>query len=78
MPEDFVMRGQLYTQWYYPINWFVDPVIDDDERTLDLPSMVLPRIERILWLGVRIASVGMCAYGREVANRPTGETMDLL
>lgn len=78
LPEDFVMRGQLYTQWYYPINWFVDPVIDDDERTLDLPSMVLPRIERILWLGVRIASVGMCAYGREVANRPTGETMDLL
>ena len=57
LPEDFVIRGQVYSQWYFPDGWFTDAVVDDEERTQDLPSMVAPRIERILWLGMRIASV---------------------
>ena len=57
LPEDYVMRGQLYTQWYFPVNWFTAAVIDDDERSHDPPSMAQPRKERMLWLGCRIASV---------------------
>ena len=57
LPEDFVLRGQLYSQCYYTKDWFQEVMIDDEERTLELPSMVAPRVERILWLGIRIASV---------------------
>jgi len=57
LPEDFIMRGQLYTQWYFDANWFTVCMADDDERSHDLPSMAQPRKERILWLGLRIASV---------------------
>ena len=57
LPEDFVLRGQLYSQTYFPKNWFQEAMIDDEERALELPSMAAPRLERILWLGIRIASV---------------------
>lgn len=57
LPEDFVIRGQVYSQWYFPDGWFQAAIVDDEERTQDPPSMVAPRIERILWLGMRIASV---------------------
>lgn len=57
LPEDFVLRGQLYSQTYFPKNWFQEAMIDDEERALELPSMAAPRVERILWLGIRIASV---------------------
>jgi len=57
LPEDFLMRGQLFTRWYYPADWFTAAMIDDDERSYDLPSMAQPRKERILWLGYCIASV---------------------
>lgn len=65
LPEDFVMRGQLYSQWYFPETWFSDAMIDDDERSLDLPSMVEPRRNRLVWLGHSIASVRLttCALG---------------
>lgn len=57
LPEDFAIRGQLYTQGFFPETWFSDAMIDDEERLLELPSMAAPRVERILWLGARIVSV---------------------
>lgn len=65
LPEDFVMRGQLYSQCYFPEFWFADAMIDDDERSLDLPSMAEPRADRLFWLGHSIASVCLTtdAYG---------------
>ncbi len=57
LPEDFVLRGQLYSQDYLPGNWFQEAMIDDEERALELPSMAALRVERILWLGIRIACV---------------------
>ena len=57
LPEDFVMRGQLWSEDYFPDTWFSDAAIDDEERALELPSMAAPRLERILWLGHRIAAV---------------------
>ena len=57
LPEDLVMRGQLWSEFYFPETWFSDAAIDDEERVLELPSMAAPRLERILWLGCRIAAV---------------------
>ena len=57
LPEDFLMRGQLWSEFYFPGTWFSDAAIDDEERALELPSMAAPRLERILWLGHRIAAV---------------------
>ena len=57
LPEDFDMRGQPWTKDYFPNPWFKDAMVDDEERSLELPSMAEPRVERIRWLGHRIASV---------------------
>ncbi|KAI9878115.1 MAG: hypothetical protein M1830_001832 [Pleopsidium flavum] len=58
LPEDFAIRGQIWSQGYFPDGWFENAMVDDEERSLELPSMAAPRVERILWLGVRIASYG--------------------
>ena len=42
--------------------------IDADERSLELPSMIQPRIERILWLGLRIASVSLIVMLLNIAH----------
>lgn len=56
LPEDFVMRGQILFYNYFPTTWFSDADVDDEEKLLELPSMAAPRLSRILWNGVRIAS----------------------
>ena len=60
--EDFILRGLLYTMWYYPKPWFSDAGIDDEERQLEASSMDVARAERVLWLGHRIASVCDSSY----------------
>ncbi|KAL8944124.1 MAG: hypothetical protein Q9216_000629 [Gyalolechia sp. 2 TL-2023] len=59
LPEDFAMRGQLCALWYYPDGWYEGVHIDIEERSLELPSMAATRIERILWLGMGIATVSI-------------------
>jgi hypothetical protein len=56
LPEDFVMRGLIWAQSYFPDNFF-NELTDEDERHLELPSHAAPRAERCLWLGVQLASV---------------------
>ncbi|CAD6581792.1 MAG: hypothetical protein ASARMPREDX12_000668 [Alectoria sarmentosa] len=68
LPEDFVMRGQLYSQWIFPEAWFAGAMIDDDERSLDLPSMAKPRADRIFWHGHIIASAKKWIYYDEGAR----------
>ena len=57
LPEDFLMRGLIWAQFYFPTDFFTGSVVDEDERNLELPSHAAPRAERCLWLGVRLASV---------------------
>lgn len=59
LPEDFLLRGQIWTQLYYPDGFFSSSSLEDEEeRALELPSINLPRTERCLWLGHRLASCG--------------------
>ncbi|KAM3067121.1 hypothetical protein ACMFMG_011676 [Clarireedia jacksonii] len=56
-PEDYAMRGLLYTERLYPEKWFVSDKRDEEEKYHELPSMVEQRKERILWLACRICEV---------------------
>jgi hypothetical protein len=57
LPEDFIMRGLLWAQHYFPAEFFSGQIVDEDERNLELPSHAAPRAERCLWLGVQLASI---------------------
>ena len=58
LPKDFSMRGQVWCQQYHPEGFFgEDCPIDDEERSLEMPSMAPSRVERCLWLGIRLCSV---------------------
>ncbi len=57
LPEDFTMRGLIWAKHYFPPGFFEGRVVDEDERTLELPSHAAPRAERCLWLGIQLASV---------------------
>lgn len=57
LPEDFKLRGLIWAQHYFPVDFFNGQVVDEEERNLELPSHAAPRAERCLWLGVRLALV---------------------
>jgi len=57
LPEDFAMRGQVWCQQYHPERFFgEDCPVDDEERSLEMPSMAPSRVERCLYLGIRLCS----------------------
>lgn len=58
LPEDYAMRGLIYTEEYFPLKWFSGEVVEEDEKYFEQASMVDARKERILWIGRQIASVG--------------------
>ena len=68
--EDFAVNGQIWTEDYFPANWFIEAMVDDEERNLELPSMVEPRVERVLWLSVRVATVGSIDRTTFLAEHP--------
>lgn len=57
LPEDYLIREHVWTIDYFLVNWFGNTTLDEVERTMELPSTVKSRAQRILWLGARIASV---------------------
>lgn len=56
LPEDFAMRGLLFSETYHPPEWFEEHGMEEDEKYFELPSMAMLRRERILWISKRIAS----------------------
>lgn len=56
LPEDYLIRGQLWSQWYFPEAWFAHEH-DEEERYLELASTIKSRTERILCLGHHISTV---------------------
>ena len=57
LPKEFLMRGSLYSQWYFPGTWFTVTTVGDHERSLEVPSISQPWIDRLLWLGRSFSSV---------------------
>ncbi|KAK5188948.1 hypothetical protein LTR92_011063 [Exophiala xenobiotica] len=58
LPEDFLLRGLMHPDYVFPGDFFEGQIlVDEDDRTLELPSHTAPRAERCLWLGVRLASL---------------------
>lgn len=59
-PEDWSLRGLLWTTGLFPEHWFGSgsELSDDDEKLFELPSMTEYRRERVLWLGWKLASLG--------------------
>lgn len=63
LPDDFIMRGQIWCRFYHSRDFFEGDFaadVDYDERTLEVPNMMISRRERCLWLGIQIASVSCC------------------
>ncbi|KAL6866793.1 hypothetical protein J3F83DRAFT_761745 [Trichoderma novae-zelandiae] len=58
LPEDYAMRGLIYTEEYFPLEWFAGEAVEEDEKYFEQASMVDARKERILWIGRQIASQG--------------------
>lgn len=65
LPEDIHIRGQVWSQKYYPMGFFGDVNTADGNKlgeegqcSIELPSVTAKsRERRCLWLGVRLASV---------------------
>ena len=45
----------LWAEDYFPVEWFSNEKIDEEEKFHERASMTARRKERILWLAVRIA-----------------------
>ncbi|KAL1866030.1 hypothetical protein Daus18300_006931 [Diaporthe australafricana] len=58
LPEDWSLRGLLWTDKLFPSDWFNSDKVDDDEKTFELASMTEQRKERVLWLGYHLAAPG--------------------
>jgi hypothetical protein len=57
LPEDHLIRGQVWSQNYFPGDWFKESEVDDEERSIEHASTVRVRGERVLWNAFRLASV---------------------
>ena len=55
LPEDFLIRGQIWCRGFFPDEWFNDGG-DVEERMLERASTSKARAERILWIGTRIGT----------------------
>ena len=51
LPEDYIIRGQLWSKDFFPQRWFSSPVMDDEERT-HLPRR--PKTSKAHGIGKRL------------------------
>ncbi|KAK4069273.1 hypothetical protein Trihar35433_5852 [Trichoderma harzianum] len=77
LPEDYAMRGLIYTEEYFPLKWFSGEVVEEDEKYFEQASMVDARKERILWIGRQIASVGKWLLWDENARFTVPDEYDI-
>jgi hypothetical protein len=56
LPEDYLIRGQIWCQYYFPESWFAREH-DEEDRYLELASTIKARTERVLHLGQHLATV---------------------
>jgi hypothetical protein len=58
LPEDWSLRGLLWTDKLFPSDWYSGDNVDDDEKGFELASMTEQRKERVLWLAYHLALHG--------------------
>jgi hypothetical protein len=56
LPEDYLVRGLIWSQDYFPKKWF-EREHDEEERYLELASTVKNRMDRVLRLGYQLSKV---------------------
>ena len=67
LPEDYLLRGLIWSQFYFLPGWF-DRQNEDDGRMIESPSTQKARAERVLWLGLYLAvHTDLIAY--DVSNQ---------
>ncbi|KAJ5947434.1 hypothetical protein N7466_000449 [Penicillium verhagenii] len=72
LSEDFLIRGQLWSQLYYPEDFFKDAPSVDDRPVIEEEATRIPRQHRCLWLGVRLATFNRwMTYSRTHGFVPT-------
>lgn len=54
VPEDFIIRGQTWSQECLPNTWFEEAKVDDEKQSFELSSMAAPRVEGTIGLGPHI------------------------
>jgi hypothetical protein len=57
LPEDHLIRGQVWSQEYFPPNFFKNSGSDDEEKNIEHASTVRMRTERVLNLSYRLSQV---------------------
>ncbi|KAF2015220.1 hypothetical protein BU24DRAFT_173756 [Aaosphaeria arxii CBS 175.79] len=55
LPEDYTIRGQVWSQSYFPSDWFAREH-DEEDRPVELASTIRSRIERILRIAYQIST----------------------
>ncbi|GKZ17328.1 hypothetical protein AbraIFM66951_007533 [Aspergillus brasiliensis] len=53
--EDFLIRGQTWSQRYYPASFFDNAPTAGEGRNIEPPSRDITRMYRCIWLGIRLA-----------------------
>ncbi|KAJ5107831.1 DNA/RNA-binding domain E.t1.c1-type [Penicillium angulare] len=72
LPEDFLIRGQVWSQLYYPEGFFYGAHSEDNLTTGETSATIIPRRQRCVWLGVRIATFRRwITYSRDEGFVPT-------
>ncbi|CAG8096322.1 unnamed protein product [Penicillium olsonii] len=57
LPEDSLIRGQVWSRLYYPEVFFEEAASEEDRSTEEGPSTAISRRHRCLWLGMRMAAI---------------------
>ncbi|KAJ5948845.1 DNA/RNA-binding domain E.t1.c1-type [Penicillium verhagenii] len=72
LSEDFLIRGQLWSQLYYPEDFFENAPSVDNRPVIEEEATMIPRQHRCLWLGVRLATFNRwMTYSRTHGFVPT-------
>ncbi|KAI2959592.1 hypothetical protein CBS147323_8306 [Aspergillus niger] len=56
--EDFLIRGQTWSQRLYPASFFDNAPTAGEGRNIEPPSRDITRMYRCIWLGIRLAKFG--------------------